>query len=379
MDVPGIPQTLVVTNDFPPRVGGIQQYVYNLVRCLPPERLTVLAPRWDGWRAFDEAQPFRVVRFPATRVLPFAAARSRVLSLARESGAGAVLLTSGVMSSGFGPCLFRVGIPHIVITHGVEYWAARIPGAAQAMGRSMRYASRVTVISRFIEREVRRAVPGSVPVDMCPPGVDVERFDPGVSGEEVRKRHGLSDRPVVVCISRLVPRKGQDELIEALPAIRERASGAVLLVVGDGPYRHKLASMARQAPAGSVVFAGAVSDEELPQYHAAADVFAMPCRSRWGGLEVEGFGIVYMEAAACGRAAVAGRSGGAGEAVEDEVTGLVVDGRNVDVVASAVGGLLCDPARASVFGVAGRARAVAEFSWPSIASRVTRWLREAAS
>ena len=374
----GIPRTLVVTNDFPPRIGGVQQYVRSLVGEFPADAVTVLAPRWDGWREHDGSLPFRVVRYPAKVVLPVREARERVLSLAREIDAEVALLASGFPSSGFGAGLATAGVPHVVITHGVEYWLARVPGTAQVMGRSMSRASRVTVLSDFILRKVRPKVPEHVPVSLCPPGVDLDRFHPGVSGDEVRRRHGLSDRPLIVCVSRLVPRKGQDVLIRSMTAIRRHQPDAALLIVGDGSFRAKLESMTREAPTGSVVFAGAVPDAALPEYHAAADVFAMPCRSRWGGLEVEGFGIVFMEAASSGRAAVAGDSGGSAEAVLDGETGMVVNGRDQDGVAGAIGACLADPEMSATLGKAGRARAEERFGWPEIASRVAGYLKEAA-
>lgn len=340
--------------------------------------MTVLAPRWEGWRDHDESLPFRVVRYPAKMVLPVREARERVLSLAREVGAEVALLASGFPSSGFGAGLAAAGVPHVVITHGIEYWLARLPGAAQVMGRTMSRASRVTVLSDFVFKKVRPTVPKHVPVSLCPPGVDVVRFDPGVAGGDVRRRHGLSDRPLVVCVSRLVPRKGQDVLIRSMTAVRKGQPDAALLIVGDGTYRAKLESMAREAPAGSVVFAGAVPDASLPEYHAAADVFAMPCRSRWGGLEVEGFGIVFMEAAASGRAAIAGDSGGSAEAVLDRETGMVVNGREKGGVAGAIGALLADHEMAATLGKAARARAEEHFAWPKIAARMAGYLKEAA-
>lgn len=350
----------------------------NLVGAFPPDALTVLAPRWEGWREHDASVPFRVVRYSAKAIVPVREARDRVQSLARETDAEVALLGSGFATSGFGAGLSRAGFPHVVLTHGVEYWLARIPGAAHAMGRSVSRASRVTALSEFILKQIRPMVPKHIPVSLCPPGVDVERFNPGVSGEDVRRRHGLSDRPLIVCVSRLVPRKGQDVLIRSMDAIRKRSPDASLIIVGDGSYRARLESLAREAPEGSVVFAGAVPDRTLPEYHAAADVFAMPCRNRWGGLEVEGFGIVFMEAAASGRAVVAGDSGGSAEAVEDGRTGMVVNGSDPHAVAGAIAACLAEPEMAAALGKAGRARAEEHFAWPEIASMVAGYLREAA-
>lgn len=370
--------TLVVTNDFPPRVGGVQQYVHNAVRHLPPDRVAVLAPRWEGWREFDRGQPFPVHRYAARMLWPTSDLALRVRGLIREHRAEVVLFGHAVPLALLGPRLARRGTPYVVATHGVEYWMARSPGAASILRHATSQAARVLAVSHHTARVIRPAVPARVPLTVVHPGVDAERFHPGVDGEPVRRRHGLSDRPVVACVSRLVLRKGQDVLIRAMSRIRRRVPEACLLVVGDGPARPRLEGLAAEAPPGSVVFAGEVPDADLPAYHAAGHAFAMPCRSRLAGLEVEGFGIVYLEAAATGRAAVAGQSGGAAEAVADGETGLVVDGRHPGAVAEAVSALLADPVRAEAMGKAGRARVEARFTWPAVAEGLARLLAEAA-
>ncbi len=376
MDVPG---TLVVTNDFPPRVGGVQQYVFNAVRHLPPDRVAVVAPNWPGWREHDAALPFPVYRFPPTFLWPTAELAAKVRSLAREHGSEVVLFGHGLPLGLLGPGLERRGLPSVVATHGAEYWFALLPGLAAALRVATSRASRVLAVSRFTGQVVRTAVPARVPVSLLPPGVDAERFRPDQSGDEVRHCHGIGlDRPLVVCVSRLVPRKGQDVLIRAIPRILRRVPDAALLIVGGGPDRPRLEALAAEAPPASVSFAGEVPDADLPAHYAAADVFAMPCRSRLGGLEVEGFGIVFLEAAAAGKPVVAGESGGAAEAVQDGETGLVVDGRHEGAVAEAVASLLADPGRAAAMGKAGRARVERSFTWPRLTETLARWLREAA-
>ena len=208
------------------------------------------------------------------------------------------------------------------------------------------------------------------------PGVDTDRFTPDPAArKEMRTRYGLGERPVIVCLSRLVARKGQDMLIRALPAIRERVDGATLVVVGGGPYLATLHRLAREAGVTDhVVFTGGVPGAELPAHHAMADVFAMPCRTRGGGLDVEGLGIVYLEASATGVPVVAGRSGGAPETVQDGVTGRVVNGTDVDEIAAAVGEILADPARAAEMGAAGRRWAVGNWQWRNQAARLQRLL-----
>jgi phosphatidylinositol alpha-1,6-mannosyltransferase len=246
------------------------------------------------------------------------------------------------------------------------------------MRRATGKATRVPVMcSAFIARTVRTAVPALVPVDVLYPGADVERFRPDLATEDIREALGLDGAPLVVCVSRLVKRKGQDTLIEALPAIRARVPDARLLIVGGGPDEERLRE--RAASLGdAVVFAGQVPEDDLPRYYAVGDVFAMPCRTRLGGLEVEGWGNVFIEAAACGRPVVVGDSGGARESLVDGETGILVDGKRTEAVADAVATLLADPARAAAMGAAGRERVLRDHTWPEIAARLAGWLREAA-
>ena len=226
---------------------------------------------------------------------------------------------------------------------------------------------------------MRTSVPRRVPVSVLYPGADADRFHPDLPTGDIRARHGIGDAPLVVCVSRLVARKGQDVLIRAMPAIRRRVPDAHLLIVGDGTYRPTLEELARRAPSGSVHFAGAVSEADLPRHYAAADVFAMPCRSRYAGFEIEGWGSVFIEAAACGRPVVVGDSGGAREALVDGETGTLVRGGDVEQVATAVADLLADPERARSMGKAGRARVESYFTWRRVASQLAGWLREAAA
>jgi phosphatidylinositol alpha-1,6-mannosyltransferase len=188
----------------------------------------------------------------------------------------------------------------------------------------------------------------------------------------------VADRPLVVCVSRLVERKGQDVLLRARSEIRRRVPDAALLIVGDGPYRRALEAMAAAEPPGSVVFTGAVSERDLPRYYRAGDVFAMPCRTRRAGLEVEGWGNVFIEAAACARPVVVGDSGGARESLIDGVTGRLVDGRHVGEVGDAVASLLEDPGAAEAMGRAGRIRVERSFTWERAGEQLAGWLREAA-
>lgn len=374
-----VPKTLLVTNDFPPRVGGIQRTLAALVGELPPERVAVLCPAWDGAEAFDANAPYRVFRQPERFLWPTPGVGRRVEAAVRAVGAEVVLFGATSPLGLLGPRLSRRGTPYLAAAHGFEYWLSVAPGSHSLVRRATARAARVPVMcSEFIARVVRTAVPDDVPVSVLYPGADVDAFHPDLPFEDIREAHGLAGRPLVVCVSRLVPRKGQDALIRAMGSVRGRVPDAALLIVGGGPYRKALEMLAAESPPGAVAFAGEVSERDLPRYYRAGDVFAMPCRTRRAGLEVEGWGNVFIEAAACGRPVIAGDSGGAREALVDGVTGLLVDGSNVGAVADAVVSLLEDPERARGMGAAGRARVERHYAWPRATEQLAGWLREAA-
>ena len=375
-----IPQTLLVTNDFPPRVGGIQRTLWSLCEALPADRLTVVAPTWEGDTAFDAAAGFPIRRLTGRFLWPTPAVARAIEEERSRSGAEVVLFGDAFPLALLGPRLAARGTPYVVATHGFDYWLSTVPVAHAVMERMTSQASSVVVMcSRFIARRVRTAVPPSVPVSVLYPGADLERFRPDLPTEDLRARHGLGDRPVVVCVSRLVSRKGQDVLIRAMRGILRRVPEAALVIVGGGPREGHLRRLAEALPSDVVLFAGEVPEDELPRYYALGDVFAMPCRSRVGGMEVEGWGNVFIEAAACGRPVVVGDSGGAPETVVHGETGLLVDGRDVAAVSESVASLLEDPAYALRLGKAGRARVEAQHSWTRAAEQLAGGLRAATS
>ena len=373
-----IPRTLLVTNAFPPKVGGIQTFMEGLWRALPADRVGVLAPRFPGADDYDAGEPFLVRRDREAFMWPGPNLRRAVLDMIEETRSEVVVFGDAFPLAHLGPGLAARGVPYLVMAHGFDYWLSAMPGTHAWLRHATAHASRVPVCSAFIGKTVRTAVPSDVPVSVLSPGVDVERFRPDLPTHDIRERFGLEGCPVVVCVSRLVPRKGQDMLIRAMRRIRRRVPDAVLLIVGGGPGAARLLRLADEAPPGAVVFAGEVSAEDLPRYHAVGDVFAMPCRNRLGGLEVEGWGIVFVEAAAAGRPVVVGDSGGARETLVDGETGFLVDGSDVSEIADAIATLLADPSLAASMGKAGRAWAEREHTWSRSAEQLAAWLRQAA-
>ena len=359
-------KTLVVTNDFPPRPGGIQAFVHSLASRQPAGEIVVYASSWKGAAAFDAAQGFPVVRHPTSLLLPVPGVLRRAREIAAAEGCDRVWFGA---AAPLGLLARPLGLSRAVAsTHGHEVGWALLPGARQVLGRIGRDVDVVTYLGEYTRARLARVVPR---LERLPSGVDTSLFRPGAGGDEVRRRHGLVDRPVVVCVSRLVPRKGQDVLIRALPLIQRRVPGAALLCVGGGPYLATLQRLARENDVtSSVVLTGSVSWAELPAHYDAGDVFAMPCRTRRAGLEVEGLGIVFLEASATGLPVVAGRSGGSPAAVRDGETGHVVDGTSVGEVADAVAGLLEDRDRARAMGAAGRAWVEKEWRWDVLAARL---------
>ncbi|HEX9889277.1 MAG TPA: glycosyltransferase family 4 protein [Nitriliruptorales bacterium] len=356
-------RTLWITNDLPPRTGGIQQFVQSLLVRVEPEQALVLGPAQPGAAAHDAAQPYRVVRAPGS-VVPRPAIVAQVRHLIAEHAPDVVVLGA---SWPLGEVARRLdGPPIVALTHGLEAGLCGV-GLGGLIRRASQPLAAATTISDFTEAKLAPHVRAGRVVRL-PPGVDPDVFHPGVDGSPLRRAWGVPDgAPLVACVSRLVPRKGQDVLLRAWPQVAQAQPDAWLAIVGRGPLEGRLRAAARGLE--RVVISGAVSWAELPAAYAAADVFAMPCRTRLAGTDVEGLGIVYLEAQACGVPAIAGRSGGAPEAVREGETGLTVDGTNPAEVARAVGELLADPERAARMGAAGRRWVEQDWAWDRIADR----------
>lgn len=371
-------RTLVVTNDFPPRPGGIQTFVHEMVRRLPSDDVLVYASRFRGFEAFDAEQPFAVVREDTSVLLPTPSVRRRAADLARSHDAEAVLFGAAAPLGLLAPHLRSAGVDRAVgITHGHEAGWAGYPVTRQVLRRVGEGLDVMTYLGGYTLDRISRALSPSAASRMVQlaPGVDPSVFHPGVDGASVRESLGLAERPVVVCVSRLMPRKGQDTLIRALPAIRRRVPDTALLLVGGGPHRESLTRLATDTGmGGNVVITGSVPFALLPAHYAAGDVFAMPCRTRHLGLDVEGLGIVYLEASAVGLPVVAGRSGGAPDAVLAGETGEVVDGEDVTAVAATVAELLANPDRRASYGAAGRDWVQRDWTWGGAATRLASLL-----
>jgi phosphatidyl-myo-inositol dimannoside synthase len=313
-------RTLVVTNDFPPRRGGIETFVRQLCDDLPADQVVVHTARMPGQDEHDQALPFPVVRDPSSVLLPTPAVGRRVAATLRDHGCERVVFGASAPLGLLAPRLRAAGATTLVgLTHGHEVWWARVPGTRQLLRRIGSSVDELTYVSEFCRDRIAPALTPRAAAGMRPlsPTVDRSRFHPGCGGEEVRRRLSIAtDAPVVVCVARLVRRKGQDTLVRIWPEVLDAFPDAVLLLVGDGPDRRRLERMvARRGIGASVRLVGSVPWDEVPAHMDAGDVFAMPVRTRRLGLEVEAFGIVYLEAAACGLHVVGGSSGGAGEAL----------------------------------------------------------------
>lgn len=358
-------KTLVVTNDFPPREGGIQTFVRSLVGQLDPAEVTVYASTSEGSAAYDANQPFEIIRNPTTMLLPTPAVAKGVAGVVRRLDADRVLFGAAAPLGLIAPSLRAAGAQRLVgLTHGHETGWAMLPVSRQLLRRITAGLDVTTYITDYTRDMLRPALPDA-DLRRLPPGVDIARFHPGVDGAPIRERLGIGDAATVVCISRLVPRKGQDMLIRAFPRVLAEVPNARLVIVGGGRDERRLRALAaRWVPGGQVIFAGRPDWDELPAYYAAGDVFAMPCRTRRGGLDVEGLGMVYLEAAATGIPVVAGTSGGAPEAVRRGVTGIVLrDPRDAAETARALIDVLGDPERARAMGAAGRSWVEQEWTW----------------
>lgn len=410
------PRVHLITTCFPPNVGGIEQYCYGLFRELPPESVTVSALDTPGAAAFDREQPFRIIRhaplvqpgllsrlvpdsrkavylpvFPGEpvsdnrgllrRTAPPSGRWSTIRAAVRSARQILDLVQPDVvcLSSAFPLAHLAAGLktshglPCVSFTHGIEASVASIPPERRVLRRVSTGVDVLVAVCRWTADRIGRVVGNHPPVQVIDIGVDVHAIHPALDGSVMRARHGLGNVPLCACVGRLVPRKGQDRLIAAWPRVVRRVPDARLVIVGPGPLEQRLRRLAARSPcADRIVVTGEVPRGDLPLYLAAANVFAMPSRTRLGGLDIEGPATVYLEAAAAGLPVVVGRSGGAPDTVVDGVTGVTVDGQSPAAVASAVSSLLGDPERARAMGQAGRRRVEREYTPAHSAHRLSR-------
>ncbi len=384
----GTRRHLLVTNDFPPKVGGIQNYLWELWRRLPPDRSTVYTTPYPGSDAFDAEQPFDVHRCPEPFLIPYPWLSGRVDRLARRTDSELVILDPAIPLGAIGPGLER---PTAVILHGAEVTIpGRVPLLRSVLARTLRASSLVIAAGRYPLDEAERCAGRELPAVVVPPGVDTKRFRPleGERRREVRSRWGVNRGDFLIAsVNRLVPRKGMDRLVAALGLVGERVaipsdagrtgSGRVRAVVaGRGREFGRLQRQVDRLRV-PVQLPGRLSDDDVADLYGAADLMVMPCNSRWFGLEQEGFGIAFLEAAAAGVAQIAGRSGGAHEAVEHGATGLILDDPDdVQALAATIGRLIDRPDERIRMGRAARRRAVDHFDYDILAGRLARALDE---
>lgn len=358
---------LIVTNDFPPTVGGIENYTYSLARRWPADETTVVTRTVPGCDEFDQTLDFEVHRHPTSLLLPTPGLLSRLRRYIRERNVEVVHFPSALPLGVLGK---RLGLPYAVSVHGGEFMlASRLPGVRQVLKSVINHASVAFPQSSFAEDLVRRFAPG-VPMQRVTCGVDPERY-----GRDSVDAVKIEAGPVIVCVSRLVARKGPRTLIKALPLIGKVHSDARLLIVGDGPDRAQLENLADSLGVEqAVTFAGAVPWENVPSYYAAGDVFALPTRTRFFGTETEGLPLVFVEAAASGLPLVGGDAGGVRDAVREGVTGHLVDGGSVEETAGAIVKLLDDPTASRAMGGRARQMVLEEFTWDAIFQKYARAL-----
>ncbi|MFF3955352.1 glycosyltransferase family 4 protein [Streptomyces sp. NPDC001890] len=364
--------TLVITNDFPPRQGGIETFVHAMATRVPDDDVVVYTSHEPGDTAYDASLPFPVVRDSSRTLLPTGRVTRRAVEIAGAHGCDRVWFGAAAPLALMAPALRRSGVRRMVATtHGHEIWWARTPGARGLMRRIGDGVDVVTYLGQYTRARIEPALGPRARMSRLVPGVDAEAYRPRAgAGFGPRAEPAPHGGRVILCVARLVPRKGQDTLIRALPLIRSKVPDAELVVVGRGPDEARLRKLAARYGGGAVRFVGGVAHTDTPPFYAAADVFAMPCRTRRAGLEAEGLGIVFLEAAASGLPVVVGDSGGAPDTVLDGRTGRVVDGTDPAAVAEALTGILLDPDREAM-GAAGRAWVRESWSWDASARHLT--------
>jgi len=351
---------LLVTNDLGPRAGGIETFILGLIEGLPKNSLVIYTSKQKGSDPFDaqlsEKFGATVIRDRAKILLPTPRINRKAARILKQYQIKNVWFGAAAPLALMAKQMRRAGADNIVaLSHGHELWWAKIPVLKQLLQKMIRDIDSLGYLGDYTKSEIIKVTNEVDKLVQISPGIDINYFSPKNPNPKLISKYKLEERRVIVCVARLVHRKGQDQLIKAMPSILEKYPDAILLIVGQGPIEQMLRNSARQlGVTHKVIFTGRVPHSELTDYIRLGEIFAMPVRSRFAGFEVEGLGIVYLEASACGLPVVVGNSGGAKDAVIDQVTGLLVDGTNVDQISKVICELLSDPVRGKAMGEAGR-------------------------
>ena len=361
---------LCVTNDFGPRAGGIETFIIGLIERLPKGSVIVYTSAQDKSEPYDQqwldSFGVEVIRDKARILLPTPGVAYCVSALIKDRGIKTAFFGAAAPLGLLAPVLRRAGVTKIIaLTHGHEVWWSKVWPFTWAMKSIARNVDHLTYLGEFTRRAISRTINSTAQSAMVKiaPGIDTDHFTP-TDSSELKSELGLSDKKVIVSVGRLVHRKGQDVLIEAMPHLLKEIPDAHLVLIGEGPYRGYLETRVKNLGIDSqVTFIGRITYVDLPRYICLGEVFVMPSRSRLAGLEVEGLGIVYLEASACGLPVIAGNSGGAPDAVVQGVTGLVVNGKDQQAVATSIATLLNDQEKAREMGRKGREWVVEQWRW----------------
>ena len=362
---------LCITNDFGPRAGGIETFVMGLIERSPKGSIIVYTSAQGDTTSYDQGwlRDFgvEVIRDPSKILLPTPRVIRSVKKVIARDSIKQVFFGAAAPLAIMARSLRRKGVVNIVaLTHGHEVWWAKLWPFSSAISFIGNNVDHLTYLGEFTKSEIAKALSTKAKSRLVKiaPGIDTDHFAPDSGSIQLRRDLGLIDKKVIVSVGRLVHRKGQDFLIQSLPAILEKHPTAHILMVGEGPYRKDLTKIVEKLKLSqAVTFIGRIQYKDLPRYICAGDIFAMPSRSRLAGLEVEGLGIVYLEASSCALPVVAGRSGGAPDAVDEGITGFSVDGTSTVEISSVIIKLLDDPAKAKAMGTAGRSWIIEKWRW----------------
>ena len=366
-----MPSILLVTNDFGPRAGGIETFVMGLLERVPKGEVIVYTSHQSSTGEYDrrwrDEYGVEVVRDKSSILLPTPRVIRNLQKLIDERNLSTVWFGAAAPLGVSARWLRRAGAQHIVaLTHGHEVWWSKVWPFSWAISEIARSVDVVTYLGDFTHQAIARRFKDKNKLTKIAPGIDTEHFRP-LDGRELREKYGIADRATIVSVGRLVHRKGQDRLVEAMPLVLKEIPEAHLVFIGEGPHRKRLDELVKKFKLENhVTFIGRIQYSDLPRHFSLGDIFAMPSRSRLFGLEVEGLGIVYLEASACGLPVVGGNSGGAPDAVKEGITGFVVDGNKLPEIADRIITLLKDDELRNQMGNAGRSWAMEEWQW-------TRW------
>lgn len=377
-------RTLLLTQFFPPEKGGIQNYLYNICKNLPSDKTFVFSstPHKKEILEFDQSQPFKIYRNNSQEIyqklhLTSLSIYKETSKIVKENNIEKIFLGHFYIPYVITALILKKfkNIPYTIFTHGLEILETKnSPKSSYILKLCLKNAQNIIVTTDYLKNKIINKYYNldlNKKIIKVPPGVNSGFFQPNLNTSSLKNKLDLKNKKIIFTCGRLVKRKNHQLVIKALPEILKKIPNAIYLIAGIGPEEKQLKKQVEELNLeNQVKFLGEIKNKDLPLYYNLADIFCMPSLYNEETGDIEGFGMVFIEAQACGTPTIGSNTGGIPDAIRNNIDGFLIDPKSSQDLASKIIKLLLDPELANKIGKAGREKVVTEHNWKKLVEKL---------